>query len=81
MRDGIDSFFAFHGSNYPNYTIAQIGRATCAATFAETWGTTEKRCCGTTGLERSCIESKRRLAAITTPEKQRMCFAQSLFAS
>jgi len=36
MRDGIDRFCAFHGSNYRIYTVGQAGHAVYAAAVSET---------------------------------------------
>ena len=47
MRDEFDQFCAFHGSSAcSNYLVGQTGRAICTATFAISWGTTGRRCCG-----------------------------------
>jgi len=46
IRDGIDRFCAFHGSNYPGSTDGKTGRTICPATFAETGGATGNRLWG-----------------------------------
>lgn len=46
LRDGIDYFCAFHGSNCSDDAVRQAGRTIYTANFAISGGTTVKRCCG-----------------------------------
>jgi len=61
----------------PNYTVGQTGRAIYTAKFAISGDTTGRCCCGHS-CENEALQWvywKRSHAAITTPEKERLCIA------